>query len=100
MSGEGSLARAPTVLSWDHPGPDAPMVPRGRSAGKPGLIWRLVQGWPVLFRTRTWEKGGALLLTLPGQPELTYPNLGFLTQSENSLGLGSFTCFVTKEPKK
>lgn len=77
MSGEGSLARAPTVLSWDHPGPDAPMVPRGRSAGKTGLVWRLVQGWPVLFRTRTWEKGGALLLTLPGQPELTFPTWAF-----------------------
>lgn len=29
VSGEGSLARAPTVLCWDHPGPDDPQGASG-----------------------------------------------------------------------
>lgn len=50
------------------------------------------------------DKGGAQLSTFLGLSELICPHLGFLTWSENFLkasGLGSFTCFVTKQlPKK
>lgn len=75
VSGEGSLARAPTVLCWDHPGPDDHQGASGSQSWQARPRLETCRGG--VFRTRTWENGGARLLTLPGQPELTCPIWAF-----------------------
>lgn len=47
MSGEDPLAQGCSLLARPRsdPGPDASRAPRGRRAGRPGLLWGLVQEW-------------------------------------------------------